>query len=62
MPPFAKGEDPINCEKCGQLHIVSYIDYPEKDRSEISCLVPGCGGIVIKGRSTREYISARLPA
>lgn len=60
MVSFQTGTDEIACEKCGAVHLVSYRDYPEKDRSLIHCKVPGCEGIVIETRSTIEYLSAKL--
>lgn len=61
MPGFGTGTERIPCEKCGAVHVVSYVDYPgDHENSLIRCLVEGCGGIVIETRSTRSYLEAKL--
>ncbi len=60
MALFDSGETDMPCEKCGAIHVVTWKDYPEKDKSLIECEKPGCDGIVIECRGTREYWRARL--
>ncbi len=60
MATWSEGEEERRCKKCGALHVVKYRDFPDRDRSTVSCLAPGCGGFVIEVDGTRDWGPARL--
>ena len=53
-----KGEMEMTCKSCNAVNIVSYTDYPERDRGSLACA--GCGAILIEWKGTRDFHAARL--
>lgn len=60
MSTWGTGKDEFPCEKCGVVHVVEWTDYPERDKGIIRCLMPECGGQVLRFNGTRDYGPARL--
>jgi len=56
----ATGTSDIACQKCGAVHVVEWIDRPDRDRSKVVCEVPGCDGIVIETKTSRDWGPACL--
>lgn len=60
MATWEDGKSDMPCQTCGAVHVVQWKDYPERDKGVVTCLVPGCDGIVKKWKGTRDYGPAAL--
>lgn len=46
------------CKACGAVNVVSFTDYPERDRYSVDCA--GCGANLVSGKGTRDFHTATL--
>lgn len=53
-----KGTEERACERCGAVNVISFTDYPQRNRGELSCAC--CGAVLFKWRGTRDYHTATL--
>ena len=53
-----KGTEERACDQCGAVNLVSFTDYPERDKGELLCA--GCNAVLIKWKGTRDYHDAVL--
>jgi len=52
------GTTELTCEHCGARHLVSYRDYPVRDKGSLACLK--CGKELIRWNGTRDYTDVQL--
>ncbi len=55
---FFKSTEDHTCKACEAVNVVSFTDYPEKDRYSVDCA--GCGKVLLSGKGTRDYHEATL--
>lgn len=55
---LAKGNEDRSCDHCDTVNVVSYTDYPERDKGELACA--SCGGLLINWKGTRDYHTAKI--
>ena len=53
-----KGKIDMTCEHCDAVNVVSFTDYPERDKGELACAA--CGGLLHKWKGTRDFHTAAL--
>lgn len=58
MSMLEKGTTEMTCEHCDAVNVVSYTDYPERDKGTLNCA--GCGGDFLAWKGTRDYHTANL--
>lgn len=55
---LSKGKEDRRCDHCGAVNLVSYTDFPERDKGELHCAA--CDRVLIKWKGTRDYHTATL--
>lgn len=53
-----KGTQEMTCSECGQVNVVHYTDFPERDRGTLDCA--GCGAALLRWKGTRDFHTAVL--
>ena len=57
MALFQSTED-HTCDGCGAINVVSFTDYPDRDRYTVDCA--SCGQVLLSGKGSRFYESSAL--
>ena len=53
-----KSTEDYTCKACSAVNVVSFTDYPEKDRYSVDCA--GSGEVLLSGKGTRDHHTAVL--
>lgn len=52
------GKEEVTCPQCRAIHVVTYIDGPQREKGTLLCI--RCGGVLLQWNGSRDYDGAVL--